>query len=824
MAERDDLVPLDLVRPDAAALVGGKAATLARLRAAGFPVPDGFVVPACAGLDDRADEVRKAAADLGGGPFAVRSSAVDEDGERDSHAGQFTTVLGVDPGVEGDPALLVAIQRCRASGDAAHVHAYRAARGLPAATSVAVLVQQLVSAEAAGVAFTADPVTGDRTRTLVNAVRGLGDRLVDGSVDGELWVVSAGTVARRAGVEDAIDAEQARAVAALAERVAAHEGAPQDIEWAWADGRPYLLQARPITTLPDPVPDADPDVAPVPVPVEPPPGYWTREDSHSPQPWTPFMRELFTVRNPSTRHMAAEFGFLLDSAAMCDIGGWEYMRLVPLGGRDRRRPPDRLMPLLVRLAPALRARVRDCVAAMRADRSGQLIRVWHDSWVGEFGCEIARLRDLDLAALTDEGLDLHLGEVRAFYDRGCLVHMRLHGAIMIALGELAAACEDLLGWDDAAMFALLGGLSVRSTEPAHRLAPLAALAGARSGVRALLDDPQAAAGGLPAGTDPEFAAAFAAYLRECGCRGLRYEVAEQTLAERPDMVLGLVRDQLVGGYEPQAEAAAQTARRAEAVASARRLLAARPTADRARFEDALTRAERAYPVREDNEFFTVSAPTALIRMAALEAGRRLADRGQLRHHDDVFYLEPDEVRAVLCSGADRRDTITRRRGERAWTLAHPGPPSYGVDPGPPPSMDALPDEARRAMRALFWAIDRIFATGRGGQCDGQSLRGLPASPGRYTGPVRIVASEAEFDRIRAGDVLVCPITSPVWSILFPGIGALVTDSGGALSHSAIIAREFRVPAVVATGQATSLLRDGELVTVDGAAGTVERAR
>lgn len=480
------------------------------------------------------------------------------------------------------------------------------------------------------------------------------------------------------------------------------------------------------------------------------------------------------------------------------------------------------MPLLIRTVPPMRARIRDCVAAMRADTSGRLVRRWHGSWVEEFATNIARLRDVRLTGLTDEELDRHLGEVLDFYDEGDLAHMRLHGAIVIALAELTFTCQELFGWDDAASFALLCGLSTRSTEPARRLAELAGLARTRPDVRRLLDDADAVSGELPPEIDREFAEAFAAYQHDYGCRGLRYEVADPSVAEVPGMTLGLIRDQVAGDYDPQAETAALAERRAEAAAEARRLLATRPAADRERFENALVRAELAYPVREDNAFYTVSAPTALVRFAALEAGRRLAERGQIAGRDDVFYLEPDEVRAALRSGAAQAGQVTRRKGERAWTLAHPGPASYGKDPGPPPSMDALPDEARRAMKALLWAVECILAPGRTGDGDGTLLRGLAASSGSYTGPVRIIRDESEFGRIRAGDVLVCPTTSPVWSMLFPGIGALVTDTGGTLSHPAIIAREYRVPAVVATVQATGLLRDGETVTVDGTAGTVER--
>ena len=235
----------------------------------------------------------------------------------------------------------------------------------------------------------------------------------------------------------------------------------------------------------------------------------------------------------------------------------------------------------------------------------------------------------------------------------------------------------------------------------------------------------------------------------------------------------------------------------------------------------LARAAAAYPVREDNEYFTASAPLALVRRTALEIGRRLADRGQLEVRDDVFYLEADEAREALRDGAERRDFVRRAQGERAWTVAHPGPASYGKDPGPPPPFGSLPAEARLANEGFLWVVERIFGPDTRGQTGaGGAVTGVPASPGSYTGPVRVIRNEAEFGRLRAGDVLVCPVTSPVWSVLFPAVGALVTDTGGMLSHPAIIAREYGVPAVVATGNGTSALRDGQLVTVDGTAGIV----
>jgi phosphohistidine swiveling domain-containing protein len=253
------------------------------------------------------------------------------------------------------------------------------------------------------------------------------------------------------------------------------------------------------------------------------------------------------------------------------------------------------------------------------------------------------------------------------------------------------------------------------------------------------------------------------------------------------------------------------------------MLADRP-ADLERFELALRDALQAYPAREDNEFFTVSAPLALVRRAALEVGRRLTGRGLLDEPDHAFELTSAELRQGLLStdAASLRDTVRRRLGERAWVLAHPGPASYGTPP-PAPSLAGLPGPARHTMEAFLWSTERIFGTAaieQGGVRTDGVLVGVPASAGRWTGTVRVVHGEDEFSRVRPGDVLVSVITSPVWSVVFPTIGALVTDTGGILSHPAIIAREYGVPAVVATREGTTRLRDGQVVLVDGTAGTV----
>lgn len=817
-------------------LAGTKAAGLAVLRAAGFRVPPGVVIPtpvfaravSAAGTgvhdglhvpDDVAAALAAAVAPWDDVPLAVRSSGVDEDLSGASFAGLYTTVLDVC----GLPSLLDAVRRCWGSAFSPRVVAYQQEqedrRPHPL---LAVLVQPMLAPTAAGVAFTADPVTGDRDVVVIDTVPGRGDELVSGQVTPERWRVGGDGEhrmdAEHQPVQPALTPHLARAVAELARRVQDHHGGrPQDVEWAVVGEDLWLLQARPVTVLPEPPP------APIEVPVEVPDGFWLREASHSALPWTRMTREVLAARNPALTVMANDLGLLMDGVTVRDIGGWEYLRIVPLGGKEPPPLPVWAAPIAFRLVPSLRRRIQQAVASAREDVPLQLVRRWSEQWRPELAEWIATLQDVDLDALDDAGLDAHLDRVLDLSEQGFLVHFRLHGALAMVLGELAFTCRDLLGWDDDNRWlALVAGTSTTSTTPSRALSRLSSTVAARPRLRELVEQNAPVEAVLAA--DAQFEVEFAAYQREFGCRALCYELAEESLDERPDLVLGLVRDLLTAGYDPAVQDENLRRCRVDAAGEARDLLAGCPPADRARFERALIRALTAYPVREENEFFTVSAPLALVRRALLQAGARLQRRGLLASPGDAFHLEPGELRAALVDGTDVRVVVARRRGERAWVLAHPGPPTYGRPPSGPPPLSALPAPARQAMERFLWTIEKIMGPeNRAPRADHPQagvVVGLPASPGTYTGPVRVIRTEAEFDRLRAGDVLVCPVTSPVWSVLFPLVGALVTDAGGTLSHPAIIAREYAVPAVVATGNATCRLRDGQLVTVDGATGTV----
>jgi phosphohistidine swiveling domain-containing protein len=833
-ADTNFVVRLSELSSEDAERAGAKAANEAELLRAGFKVPDAIVLTTDAyeyflqanhirsnqtreGIlsasipEPILDALRAGIAGLGDYPLAIRSSAVAEDLPGASFAGQYETILNV----RGDESLQSAVLRCWASAFSPRVVAYRDQQGL-SSNGMAVLVQRMVPADVAGVAFSANPVSGDRDEVVVNAVRGLGERLVSGQVSPDEWTAKNGQIQCLRAPEEALDTGKVRAIAKMARRIETHFGAPQDIEWALADGKLYVLQARPITTLPEEEPEL------IPIPIEVPPGFWQLDATRAPDPPSPMMWVILEVAEPGINLMATEFGLLTEGQEFALIGGWLYNRLKPLGGKEPPavQLPKPIMQLMVRLVPMMRVRIKNAVEAIREDKPGRIIHQWYDEWLPGLKVEIAHFRDMALGDLPDTALIQHFEDVLGFTRRMIGYHALLGTSVNLILYELASTCRDLLGWDEAQAFDLVSGTSYKSTEPAGQLYNMAQMAQEHQAVGELLEDINERTVERLMEVDREFADAFSDYQKNYGCRTLRLDIMNPSLAERPALTLSLIRDQIVNGYNPAKIEAELEQIRSRKAAQAKSILAEQPKS-LARFERVLERAQMAYPLREANQFYTFSAPIALIRYAVLEIGNRLADRGVIAERDDVFFLYKAEACSALLDGGDHRELVRRRRGEMAWAEVNPGPPYYGEPPNPP-SFDFLPREPRLIMESLIWSFNQMmeYEGSKREQKVGETLTGIPASAGQYTGPVRVILDESQFHKIQPGDVMVCPMTSPVWSVLFPSIGALVTDSGGLLSHPAIIAREYRIPSVVATGNATSLLHDGEIVTVDGTKGKV----
>ena len=762
--------------------LGGKAAELARLAALGLPVPPGVVVPAEAAdadLDRFASEI---ADRFAGTTLAVRSSGVAEDLAEASFAGQYETLLGVAPTPE---AIAEALRRVRASAGAAGVAAYAGRHD----AAMAVLVMPMVDADAAGVAFTRDPVTGERV-VVVEAVAGLGDRLAAGEATGERWRIDDRTVAR---LDDlgVLDEPTARSIADLAGRCEEVTGTPQDIEWAIADGRVLLLQARPITGVDD--------VEPVPIEDDVPPGPWSWDSTHNRSPATPLTASVFTeVFERASERLAATYGLPIRKLAMRSIGGYLYFQIVPLGGKPGAPPPPKpLMRLLFRLVPELRRAARTARTAWEQRIDRRLLEEWRTEAAPRIEETIDHWRGLDLAARSADELAELLEAAAATQREVFAWNMVTDLAYVLPLSDLHGFVEDRLGEGMATTIRLLAGASpspyrTSATALAHRMSPELR--------EAVLADPDPT---RLSRLDPDFAAAYEEHLRRHGMRILGFDLSARTLLERPDLELA----RLATLPEP-------TDPTPEAERLAAELRATLDADDAARFDELLAEARRTYPIREEGEAVHAKAMGALRRFA-LEAGRRMVAAGHLEDPEHVVFLTLDEATSWLAAPRDLRELVRTRRGQHLWARGRSPAPHLGGATAPP-DPDVFPPAIGRFMRAigLIIAHDAVPADLEPG------TDGVAASPGVHIGPARIVRGVDEFPKVRPGDVLVAPITTSPWEVLFPHIGALVTEGGGLLSHPAIVAREYALPAVVGCEGATSRFRDGQLLRVDGAAGTV----
>jgi pyruvate,water dikinase len=798
-------------------LVGTKAATLARLIRYGYAVPPAVVIPIGATTNPAAPMLGGVVRALGD-VVAVRSSAAAEDLADASFAGQYATVLGVDSA--DDTAVRAAITEVVASAETTHARAY--ANGHHTAdTGMAVLIQRQIDAWAAGVAFSADPVTGDDV-AIVSAVAGLGEALVSGEVTPEDWRIEAdGTPRRVHGPEPVLDGADVARIGDLARRVASDLGVPVDIEWAIStEGDLWLLQARPITALPR-KPHLEPPAA----------GTWEKDTSHLCEPLTPIAETMWVPPlEAAFGEVADTFGLLIDGMEFRCFGGELYSHAVPPGGKEGAAPPWFVMGVVARLVPSLRRKLRTARHAVDTGVPERTIDRWFDEWKPELIERIGTLRGVELDAMDDDELLAHLDSLSELFTDAHRIHFMLFVPYLMSVRPFVELAEQTLGWSTSEALSLLDGLSDTSSAPTRHLRTVAATISARPESRRVmadwagepLDDVLASLHSIGA-TDA--VAAIVSHFDQFGCRVTAFDPGRPTIDERPGLVLGVLRDLVADGTGPDELAAQLSHRRAVAEADMESAAETRKLSpqQRQRLQDALADARRVWPVREDNLAYTDALPAGLVRRAMLEIGRRLVASGVLQRADDACWLELDEVRQLLGGGdlhgdEDPAERVQRRRAERAWVRGHPGPLTLGAPPENPPDLRALPAAVRQTTGAVLWAIEQEFSHTAADDTD--AIAGIPASPGRYTGPVRIVRSDIDFGSIRPGDVLVCPITTPAWSLNFSRIGALVTDAGGALSHAAIVAREHGIPAVVATGHATTDLRNGQLVTVDGSTGTI----
>ncbi|HEU0013793.1 MAG TPA: PEP/pyruvate-binding domain-containing protein [Longimicrobium sp.] len=867
--------------PDAAE-IGGKADSLVRLVRVAPAVPPFFVLRAGAlarllgggapaeteeemeRLRERAmsmplpDEsrgaLRQALQALGHGPLAVRSSAVGEDGARSSFAGQFETVLGVRPDEE---AVWRAARRVWASAFEPRAVAYRRERGEQAG-AMAVVVQHLVIPVAAGVAFSVDPVSGDGATAVVSAVYGLGEGLVSGALDADTYYVrtaAAGEatveakVARKrqavrfdaaaGGVrtEDIAPAQQdepvlsdaeARAIAEQVRALVPTFGAEQDVEWALAPGpagprQLFLLQARPITTLGNARPAAlrvwDNGSL-----VESLPGvtlpltysvarraFGQLYEGHclargaSPRDVAEhraaFQDIVGLVRGRAYYDVAALNRVLLLVPGMELRDGVVAARPMPPAAADT--PPPALPPDLLLAARAFN--VPDPVLRATARLEDEL-----DDFRTRVRDVLDPLAAADFRGATPDELRRHYERL----DRGLLAHWQGPMANDTVLPNwMGLLTQVIMAWlpgvppQALANQLVAGGSALVSTEPVLLLAALARQARDDARLHALLTaDAPASAVWEALHADPAFAG-VAAGLRDFQERfGDRcpdeLKLEAPSYADSPEALVQALRACAAAG---QAPAGAGEELRARAEATVRERL----QPDRSGpFWAAVEQARRVVNERENTRFERTRA-FGVIRRLFTAMGQRLAEAGALSDPRDVFYLTTDEVFAWLDGHAvdgDLRPLAAARRAEFEAYRLLPDPPHRFATRGPP------------ALSAL-----EPCATPGGPPPAGPGgvLYGTGCCPGIVRAAVRVVRDPRQPGDL-AGRILVAEQTDPGWTLLFPAAAGVLVERGSILSHAAVVARELGVPCVVGVPRLLDLLRDGEVVEMDGSTGLVRR--
>lgn len=843
--------------------VGGKGSALAELKLAGLPVPGGFHVTtdayrmfvevndlqpiierrletvdaeqprtledasrhiqeaflASSIPDDVGRAILEAYGDLPGAApsVAVRSSATAEDQPEASFAGQLETYLDV----SGDDQVLDTARRCWASLWTARAIGYRERQGIEhTGTAVGVVVQQLVDADVAGILFTESPLSGQAGQALVSASWGLGDSVVGGRVTPDEYVIDLKTgrvVDRRISAKEtmtvpvggatedrpvpeddrekpALTEDQLTELAELGSRIESLFETPMDVEWALAGGEFFVLQARPITTLTSTVEWQAP---------EPKMRYMRASIiDFMPNPISPLFETLgLPIYDESLRGSLAELtrrgADYIPAEFVRTINRYAYMR-VDFTLRQ-------WIGLLFGMTPKL-------LGAIRRGPSH-----YREVALPEYELEVERLSRQPLSTMSERELWLNIGELAA---------AAAHHLSVLQVDTLGAAAgseglftliydrffkrpdgprapEFVMGYDTTPVLAEKSTFDLATWAKSRPDLVRYLLETDLSVIRSALgeaDPPE----GVQAEDWVEWRQRIEQHQRAFGHILYDFDFSWPVPAEDNGPAIRSTKMYLCGeGSDPYARQERLESTRIQATAS----LLARARGLRGwAVRKALRWAQSLAEVREDS-IASVGLAYPRLRMALLELGSRLAERGVIETAADVVWLEASEIEASLEAIESDGDLSPRQREidvrKAAAAAAERLLPPVSVPP---------------SDRYLGLPLD-FFIPGQGGQA-GNTLEGVGASPGKVTGTATVLHGPEDFDRMERDAILVAKATTPAWTPLFAMAGGIVTDIGGPLSHGSIVAREYGIPAVLGTVSATRVIHTGQRISVDGDTGQV----
>ena len=837
--------------------VGGKGMSLARMLRAGLPVPGGFHVTTeayrcfvkengiqqqivqalqAADADDPATlepvaqtiaqlflqaqipaeietAITQAYAGMQDAPVAVRSSATAEDLPGASFAGQQETYLNI----RGVDALLEAVKKCWASLWTARAIAYRLKNDIDQATvALAVVVQELVFAEAAGILFTANPVNGKRSQTLINAAWGLGEAVVSGAVTPDTLTMDklTGKVLQRETARKLVmtvrtasgtheqpvpDALQKKAVLTnrqaadlteLGAVIEAYYGDPMDIEWVFASGKFFILQARPITAMP---PDWEmPEKKAV----------YARGSlaEHTPGPVTPLFATLgLKLANQATTLMWQRM--LGKNSTSMLVGDGFYLTINDYVYGGFRMDAKSMVMItwwsLAQVPVVFRNSVERWQAAR--DQFASVVDDWEQKAVESFTPS-----ELLIGACT-----VFYAACRYFTDIQACLPAASSSEVMFSqfYNRLIKREQDptpavfLIGFETTALRAEKSLFDLAQWLKTH---PNLAAYVQDTPAETLLEDMKSnnAPTAVALGQWQEWTARFQQHLEQFGRTSYEFDFANPTVYEAPapllEVIKSFLKDQAGSPYDRQQKT---VARREEAT---RTVLNRIGWPVKGLFKKLLLWAQETNPMREDS-IAGMGMGHPLVRRMLGELGKRFAAAGAMDYADDIYWLEESEVE-TLVNALEKGQPLPRfaervpERKEKWRTALKLNAPVM------------LPEKNT-------WS--KLVHGDEVQQKDGKMvLKGIGTSSGVVTAPARVLFGPEDFGKMQPGDVLVAVTTTPAWTPLFTLASAVVTDIGGPLSHSSIVAREYGIPAVMAARSATRIIQDGQMVTVNGGTGTV----
>ncbi len=551
-------------------------------------------------------------------------------------------------------------------------------------------------------------------------------------------------------------------------------------------------------------------------------GFWMRDTIHWPRPVLPlFVSYGLEPIGIGSERAYEEWSIPSKKNAYIVLHGYVYQRSEPIGG-DTPAIMERFPFLfhLWRFDPKLRKRIKGFERFLKDKGFEGYVHEWRDQWAIEANNRLKPIRDFDRTNASLADLADHLDQCYEYMCWSWNPHVKIVMISMLIRERWVELCKKLFNFTDFEAYELVQKSDSPVFNTTNRLLSIAQRAALDPAINKLLSLPSEEA--LAKLTDTWFHQELEKFLDDEGDRPVDSFEMDPTWREMPGMVVSIIKGFMDSDYDPSVEEFDFQDYRNERIKEIRRDLTRKDQED---FDYWLQLAEQGLPLTEIHDYSLANIPLCNARYDAIEAGKRFVKKQVLDSPEDMFYLYREELSNLLRGTTDLegiKELVAQRKVEHSLNFTLIPPQTIGKPPIEPP-WNVFPPVVADAMKILLRQVSAIEAqqkVNEGVSKEGE-IFGTPGSSGIAEGNVRIIHTADEFDLVKAGEILVCPFTTPTWTVLFPHVVGLVTDSGGALSHAAIVAREYGLPSVVGTINGTKVLQNGQRIRIDGAEGKIQ---